>query len=526
MYDGSEKKPTKHTAMTKIQKSDKKSIREWAKQMLRQKVPEFTRLPRQEKRARIRAVVDAIGKILEVGGDFAGVPELSQLERIGLGELPEDVLTLKEATEMIEDSQRTLVDLGSARRRRLIEDPLLRVIDEQLSDEILNRILAPPGFTPRKRDWMPSSLFRTELLRTLKYPEFSVRKFCTEMKKVKKFAEERAFCGMPAYRNKTISHSSLSAFRNSMSLGMCLNLMVYMAAIFLRSGRLSGAGVFALDSTDVATQSNARILGKVVFPDGEAIRWYGDLDADCGTRRKKRDKSEMFVGYRVHTLCAVDAKTQHAFPLFSLAVAPNHHDSQMLEPILALARSIGLELRVLLGDDAYADVSKQRELLAEDDIILLTPDRESTLPPRGVDPVSGEVRCSPECPVPMRWDGFDKDERKHIFSCADEDGDCFLQNRCPKEMLIPLDTGLMRAIPNCVNGCADLMNLRKVAERPFNLMKNMDGLEPCRMRTKKSVSAQVVFSQCAGIFKVIAGMRSCEKPKSKTLKEVPLFATG
>lgn len=517
--------PTKHT-MAKIQKYDKKSIKEWAKRMLRQKVPGFSRLPRGEKRKRIRAVVEAMEKILENGGEFAGVPELSHWERIGLGELPEGVLTLKEATEMIEDTERTLVDLGSARRRKLLEDPLLRVIDEHLSDEILNRILAPPGLTPRKRDWMPSNLFRTEVLRTLKYPEFTVRKFCTEMKKVNKYAEERAFCGMPANRNMTISHSSLSAFRNTMSPEMCLNLMVYMAALFFRSGRLSGAGVFALDSTDLATQSNSRILGKVVFPDGEAIRWYGDLDADCGTRRKKRDKSEMFVGYRVHTLCVVDAKTQHAFPLFSLAVAPNHHDSQLLEPMLDLARSIGLELKVLLGDDAYADVNKQRELLAEDDIILLTPDRENTPPPEGVDPVSGEVRCSPECPVPMRWDGFDKEERKHIFSCADEGGECFLQNRCPKETLIPLDNGLMRAIPNCVDGCDELMNLRKVAERPFNLMKHMDGLEPCRMRTKQSVSAQVVFSQCAGIFKAIAGMRSQEATKPKKPKEVPLFATG
>lgn len=187
----------------------------------------------------------------------------------------------------------------------------------------------------------------------------------------------------------------------------------------------------------------------------------------------------------------------------------------MLSPLVDIARAIGLDMKVLLGDDAYADVKKQEELLTCDGISLLTPDREETPVCENVDAVTGDVHLSPECPVAMRWDGFDREDKAHVFVCADENRDCFLQHRCPKERLIPLDGGLMRPIPNCVEQSKTVMELRKVTERPFNLMKHMDGLEPCAMRNMRSVSSQVVFSQIAGLFKAMAGLRSRRKSKNE-----------
>ena len=61
-----------------------------------------------------------------------------------------------------------------------------------------------------------------------------------------------------------------------------------------------------MDSTDVAEPVNTSPLGKIEMPDGSFIRFYADLSCDCGSRRNKRDKSKMFVGYRVHTLCVAD----------------------------------------------------------------------------------------------------------------------------------------------------------------------------------------------------------------------------
>jgi hypothetical protein len=52
-----------------------------------------------------------------------------------------------------------------------------------------------------------------------------------------------------------------------------------------------------------------------------------DIDCDCGARRNKRDKSNYVVGYRLHTLTAIDAKTGHSFPLASLLAPANNHDS-------------------------------------------------------------------------------------------------------------------------------------------------------------------------------------------------------
>ena len=498
-------------------KYDKKSIRAFAIRLLRQRIPEYIGLPRKMKREKIKVVTRAIRDLLTRGSTFDGVPEMSQSERLGLGQLPSDPLSLKEVERMMEDSERTLIDLRSRLRSGQLKDELLKYIDEQLDDRVLNQLLARPGFTPTMRTWMPSDLFRTELLQTLKYPTISARLFCGLLgQDKKKYAEERAFCGMfGKNKSRTINHTTLSSFRSSLTLSMRINLMVYVMALFFRSGRLGEGCVFALDSTDVATKNNPRPLDKVKMPDGSFIRFYADLDSDCGSRRTKRDKSKQFVGYRVHTLCAVDVESEIAFPMLSLAVAANHHDSQMLAPLVNLARAIGLEMKVLLGDDAYADVKKQEELLADDGISLLTPDREETAVPENVDPVTGDVRLTPECPVPMRWDGFDKEDKAHVFVCSDENRDCFFQHRCPKERLIPVDGGLMRPIPNCVEQSETAMALRKVTERPFNLMKHMDGLEPCPMKNMHSVSSQVVFSQIAGLFRAMAGLRSRKKSENE-----------
>lgn len=511
--------------MTKnTREADKKSIRVYATELLRQRYPEFGGLPRQRKRELAKELAKAIAHLSGSGIGFDGVPEMSAMERLGLGRFPEDIMSLKDMEKLVEN-EKTLIDVGRGRRRRRIKDPFLKLVDGLLNDRVLNRLLSTESTTPTKRTWMPSDYFRTELLRSLMYPELSVRKYCERLEDTRKYAEDRAFCGMDK-EGDTIDHSSLSTFRGSLTLAMRVNLMVYMMYLFQGSGRLAGAGVYALDSTDVATQINPCPLAKVEMPDGSFIRFYGDLDADCGSRRKKRDKSDKFVGYRVHTLCVVDPESKVAFPLLSLAVAANHHDSQMLQPLVDVAETIGLDIKILLGDDAYGDL-KAQEALCRNGISLLTPDRESTPAPEGVDSVTGEVRISSECPYSMRWDGYDTDEAAHLFVCGDDDSDCFFRHVCPKERHLPLDYGVLRPIPTCTGMSENVMDLRKVTERPFNLMKHMDGMEPCRMKTLATVSSQVVFSQIAGLFRTIAGLRSMPKVTTVPRQEVlPKLATG
>ena len=59
----------------------------------------------------------------------------------------------------------------------------------------------------------------------------------------------------------------------------------------------------------------------------ENIRIYTDIDSDCGKRRNKRDKSVYVVGYRMHTLAAIDPDSGHSIPLVSVLAPANHHDS-------------------------------------------------------------------------------------------------------------------------------------------------------------------------------------------------------
>lgn len=510
--------------MKNTRKPDKKAIRTYATQLLRGRYSEFNALPRKRKRELVQEMARAIRHLLASGSTFEGVPVMTDTERLGLGRLPLDILSLQDIEKMIENS-RPLININDGRRKRRIKDSLLKFVDKQLNDCVLNQLLSSPSFAPTMRTWMPSHYFRTELLRTLLHPGLSVRKFCELLKDARKYREERAFCGM--YNDDdTIDHSTLSTFRGSLTLAMRINLMVYMTYLFQGSGRLTQDGVYALDSTDVAIPINPRPLDKVEMSDGSFIRFYGDLDADCGSRRKKRDKSDKFVGYRVHTLCVVDPETGVAFPMLSLAIAANHHDSQMLEPMTAIAQTIGLDIKILLGDDAYGDL-KVQESLCKKGISLLTPDRESTPAPESVDSVTGEVRLSPECPYLMRWDGYDKDAAAHLFVCGDDNSDCFFQHVCQKERSIPLDAGVLRPIPTCTGLSEDVMDLRKLTERPFNLMKHMDGIEPCRMKNIRSVSSQVVFSQIAGLFRTIAGLRSISKVTVVPRQEVlPNLATG
>jgi len=504
-------------------KTNKKELRIYLTQQLETHCPYFNSLKRKEKRAVVGDVSKAAKKALEAGE--LSIPTLSPSERIGLGRLPEDVMSLEEMKQFIEEHERNYFSFCRASAKVHLTDPLLQCMDGVLTDSLLDRILAPPGMTPSKREWMPSQLLRIELLRTAKFPEWSVRKYCEYMSDLSR-KQERCFCKLPLHRYEMCDHSTLSTFRSSLSFEMRVNLMVYLMHYFFESGHLSKQLVHMVDSTDVAIKVNNRPLEKIKMPDGTFIRFYSDLHCDCGSRRNKRDKSKMFVGYRVHTLCVADANSGIAFPLLSLAVAANHHDSQVFEPLLAVARAIGLELKVLAADEAYADARKQRELVEEYGTIVVTPPKSKSETPAHVDSKNGNVFCQGACETPMRWDGYDKEDEGHVFLCNAEQNTCPMAHTCPKERIVPMDTGMFGPIPICIPEAGEVIDLRKVTERPFNLIKHMDGLEPCRMKTQATVSAQVVFSQMIGIFKVMAGLRSMPQQEVGNRQEVLPFAAN
>ena len=493
----------------------KKSTRLTIVRQIQQQHREFPRL----KRAAKRALIEKVSKdVSAAGASIVDSYQYSKSELIGVEELPAGALSLTAMAELIENSRIGVLPLDSPRRRRAIGDSFLRELDTLLVDDVVNQLLAPAGFTPSKRVWMPSQLLRIELLRTYRFGSWSVRDFCDYIASVYR-KEERAFCKLPLGKSTMCDHSVLSRFRLSLTFEMRINLMVYILHHFLASGHLSDRQMHIIDSTDLAIPVNDTPLAKLKVEDNTFIRFYSDLEADVGARRRKRDKSNKFVGYRVHTLLVGDMKSGIAYPLVSLAAAASHNDALFLEPLTEIARAIGIEMKLLSADKAYASAPRSVEMKRDFNLLTVTPSMGNAVLPDDVNKTSGAVFKNAVCETPMRWAGFDADDNVQVFKCNDN-ATCPHFYFCDKERLLKVDTGLFGMVPACSSYQREPLFYRKIGERPFNVMKHKDGLEPCRMKTFRTVSAQVVLSQIVGLVHVITGRRSSKRVEQTPKQEV------
>ncbi|MBM9538688.1 hypothetical protein [Desulfobulbus alkaliphilus] len=177
---------------------------------------------------------------------------------------------------------------------------------------------------------------------------------------------------------------------------------------------------------------------------GKKIRIYNDLDCDCGKRRNKRDKSPYVIGYRLHTLTAIDAVTGHSFPLVSLLAPANHHDSHFLPFLVKLGQAMGIELRLIIAVEAYHD--KDDALFAETGVRVITPPSSKVRLPEHIDTQTGSVFCHGGCEVAMLHMGVE--DGSHEYKCDATAGDCDYAGTCPNYRLIPLDSGHFQRIPS------------------------------------------------------------------------------
>jgi hypothetical protein len=128
-----------------------------------------------------------------------------------------------------------------------------------------------------------------------------------------------------------ISHVQMCQFRAGLTFTQLVNLTVYILYHLRENGVLSDGFVHCVDSSELPIDRQ-QLLAKLTI-EGKKIRIYDDIDSDCGRRRKKRDKSVYVVGYRMHTLTAINPETGHSIPLISLLAPANHHDSLFLAPL-------------------------------------------------------------------------------------------------------------------------------------------------------------------------------------------------
>jgi hypothetical protein len=180
----------------------------------------------------------------------------------------------------------------------------LQFIDQLLDDQIINSFIAPDGYSPAHREIQPYQLFRMELLKIIKYPEISYRKFCSDEYFGKERKQNRRFVRLPLNTKDQVHHTELCHFRTGLLFRQLMNVFVYFLNHFYQSGCLENTVIHGVDSTELPSEINYPIC--TVEIKGKKIRIYSDPDCDCGQRRKKRDKSYYVIGYRLHTLTAIN----------------------------------------------------------------------------------------------------------------------------------------------------------------------------------------------------------------------------
>lgn len=492
-----------------------KNIKRIIRKQLKKQYPNWKQLSQKQKKAISKAVLnEAVAKY-----DFEQDIQVPLEELIGIEEqIPmDDIMNIEEMAHFIDVfNSGKFIRFNSYNRSNLfIEDEELKFIDALLDDGIINSLLSYEGYSPCMRDLFPCNLFRAELLKAIKYPEISYRKFCGNDYLGMDRKQNRVFVGLPLISPKMIDHTELSKFRSGLTFSQLVNLMVYMLHHFYQSGLLGDCVIHGIDSTELANDCKTPLASIKV--NGKKIRIYHDLDCDCGKRRNKRDKSPYVVGYRLHTLTAINAETGHSYPLISLLAPANHHDSNFLLPLVKLAQAIGIDMKLVTADEAYYDGNG--DFYEETGIHLTTPPSAKVTLPEHVNPDTLSVFIDDMCEIPMCHVGYENNT--HEYKCGAAPGECLRSGNCPQFREISCDNGNFQRIPNDKNQVEQAHDIRKNIERPFNLLKNQTGLEQVRVRSQHSLIARSIFSNISVLLLEMAGTR--RKKKVNKPQQLKLF---
>lgn len=489
-----------------------KDIKAQIRKQLKSNFPNWRRLTKKEKKKIAKQVYDEVS----AGYNYSEEIKTPMPELLGLSdqELTEGIMTIEQMAEFVESCQiGGLFKLhGKQHTHPSIKDIELQLIDSLIDDRVINRLLAPEGYTPASRERFPCNMLRAEILKAVKYPEISYRKFCGDDKSYENHKEtspyigmdckqNRAFIGLHLLRREMISHVQMAQFRSSLTYTQLVNLNVYFLYLLQQHGILDPFKVHCIDSTELAVDRH-HLLAK--FDIGKKkIRIYDDIDCDCGKRRNKRDKSIYVVGYRMHSLVAINPENGGSIPLISLLAPANHNDKHFTIPLIKLGKAIGLELKMLTADEAYHD--NDGAVLQETGVRVIAPPNKKVILPENVEAETLSVTCDDLCEIGMEYVGSDIEG--HEFKCAAEAGQCPRSAVCPQYRFISIDSGCFQPIPHATNGVLKAIDLRKNGERPFNLLKKREGLEYTRVRGQHNILAQSVFVTAATLLLEIIGTR-------------------
>ena len=492
-----------------------KNIKLVVRKQLKKQFPNWKRLTKKAKKEIADKVLNETSSEYDFKQDIK-IP-IEELLTIETQSSLKGIINLDKMAKLVDIANSNMIyKLSNYNRSSIyIDDEELQFIDKLLDDRLINRLLSYDGYSPAMRDIFPNNLFRAELLKAIRYPEISYRKFCTEEYLGLDRKQNRVFIGLPLHKKTTIDHTQLCQFRSSLSFTQQVNLMVYILHHFKQSGLLGGCHLHGVDSTELANYCKTPLASVEIK--GKKIRIYNDIDCDCGVRRNKRDKSKYVVGYRLHTLTAIDAKTGHSFPLASLLAPANHHDSHFLPFLVNLAQAMGIDVKLVTADEAYHD--KGGSLYKETGVIVTTPPSSRALLPEYVNGKSGRVFCNDSCTIAMDHVGFE--DQIHEYKCGAEPGKCQHSSTCTQYRSIQMDSGLFQQIPYETEQVQKAHDIRKNCERPFNLLKNQTGLETVRVRSQYATMARCTLSSIAVLLIKMSGTR--KKEQIRTSQQLSLF---
>ena len=485
-----------------------KDIKRLVCEKLEKSYPNFKGLSKKRKKQVAQMLLEEV----YANYDMSKAIEADKYELCNVEPIPKNIYNLDQIKELHDNFNDNMLAFKLKSNAKAIKDPELLAIDKIVDWPFVNHLLAPDNYFAAGHKIFPVQLFKAELLKSLKYPELSYRKFCDKEINNHERKENRAFIGLKL--TQKIDHSQLSQLRSGLPFNKLINVMVYFIYLFLQEKPLSESTFYAVDSTELAERISNFPLAKLKVGDKQ-VRIYQDIYAECGSRRQKRDKSPYVVGYRLHTLTVIDAEKEIAFPLLSILAPANHHDSNFLEMLVNFGKAIGLDLNVVIGDQAYGDKKESEYIQTKHSVTILNEPKQIKKLPEFVDSKTYQVYLNAYCETPMDYCGKNK-INEHEFYCGAEPGQCPLEYCCEKLRHIPIDSGVFGQIPYYFDEAQKALNMRKFAERPFNLLKHREGLEPLRTISQKTSTTVATIANIATLLIEIAGYR---KKKKKPKKE-------
>ena len=492
----------------------RKDIKHLVCKKLEKSYPNFKALSKKRKKEIAQKVLEETYS----NYDMSKAIEADKYELCHIEPVPKNIYNLDQIKKLHDNFNDSMLVFKLKSNARAIKDPELLAIDKMVDWPFVNHLLAPDNYFAAGHKIFPVQLFKAELLKSLKYPEISYRKFCNKEINNNERKENRAFIGLKS--TQKIDHSQLSQFRSGLPFNKLINVMVYYIHLFLKEKPLSKISFYAVDSTELAERISNFPLAKLKVGNKQ-VRIYQDIYAECGSRRQKRDKSPYVVGYRLHTLTVINAEKEIAFPLLSILAPANHHDSNFLGMLVDFGKAIGLDLNVVIGDQAYGDKKESECIQTKHSVTILSEPTQRTRLPEFVDSKTFGVYLDAYCETPMEYGGKNQ-VNEHEFYCGAEPGQCPLEHCCQKLRHIPIDSGVFGQIPYYFDEARKALNMRKVAERPFNLLKHREGLEPLRTMSQKTTTTVATIANIATLLIEIAGYRKKKKKPKKD--QMYLFA--